>query len=129
MAIDTGHGATLVFATSGFVASYTDFDGFEASRPTLDSSHLTTANYRTKFPGDLADVGPFSGNFLFDQAMSILPPVIGARETVTLAFATHDYVGANSFMTMFRSPRVATDELLIAAMTVQWGEYPTLSSI
>lgn len=129
MEIDTGHGATLVFATSGFVANYTDFDGFETSRPALDSSHLTTANYRTKFPGDLGDVGPFSGNFLWDQSMVVLPPVIGAGETVTLAFATHDYVAAGSFMTMYRSPRVATDELLIAAITVQWGTYPTLATI
>ena len=142
MAIVSGHGATLAFGTtSTFTPKYTSIGGFEASRESLDTSHLLTTGARTKTGGDLFDVGSFSAPFFFepdetatgedcafDQIMFTSGEVKGS-EAITITYphpSLSPTVGGQAHVTAVAIEDLATDTLLVASITLQWDDWPTL---
>ena len=141
MAIISGHGATLGFgATSTFSPAYTSIGGFEASRESLDTSHLGTTGARTKIGGDLFDVGPFSSTFFFDPQLTATGEgnaiddllfdsgAVSVSETVTITYpgaGTGKSVSGSAHVTGFAIEELTTDQLLMANITIQWDDWPT----
>lgn len=141
MAISTGHwggnGGSINFGTSAFQASIISISGFEQSREALDTSHLDTANFRSKIPGDLTEPGSFDIEFYFDaedhNTTDDLPPINGAAETIYIDLpltaasgtTTEARFTASGFLTSWTSPELATDQLMVGSATVQWATGPT----
>lgn len=103
---DIGTGATVTFATSSFVASYTNINWAGISRPAIKTSHLGTTGYDTYVSGDLTDPGEVTFDIQWNP--STLPPVRGAAETVTVrapvasGYAAADSYAATMFVTDFQ---------------------------
>lgn len=146
MAIISGHGATLAFGTStGFTPKYTSIGGFEMTRESLDTTHLGTQGARTKAPGDIWDIGPFTSSFFFEPAetatsedCSFLDLLFdtgttkaAAAETVTVTYndptANTQSVSGSAFVTGAAIEDLATDTLLMASVTIQWAGWPTFA--
>lgn len=90
-AVDVGTGATLVFATSAWVANKVMFDWDGMERRAHETSHLSTpapgANQianRTFMPGDLVDGGQITVNGHFNPNTN--PPMHQTPETITATF-------------------------------------------
>lgn len=120
---DTGHGATLAFATSGFTAQYRSLGGASTTREAIDTSHLGTTTGRTFSPGDISDNGEIEGTLLYDPDEQ--PPFNAAAETVTLTYpipsggltgATEAFTG---FITNWTKPTLSTDELMESSITIK----------
>lgn len=137
MAISTGHGASLTFASN--TVSIVSISGFEQTREAVDTSHLGTTDYRTKIPGDLTEPGEFTIEYLFDpeevwdntDANAEAP--IEAADTassctitfpVTVTGQTAATWSANAFLTSWSSPELVTDGLMTASATIQWADGP-----
>ena len=120
---DTGHGATLAFATSGFTAQYLSLGGSSSGREAIDTTHLGTTTGRTFQPGDVVDNGELEGELFYDPDEQ--PPFNSAAETVTLTYplpsggataATEAFTG---FITNWTKPTLSTDELMTSTITVK----------
>ena len=120
---DTGHGATIAFATSGFTAQYTSIGGSESSRESLETTHLGTTTGKTFVPGDLPDNGELECEFFYDPDEQ--PPFNSAAETITLTYplpsggstaATEAFTG---FITNWSRPEKVTDQLMKSTFTVK----------
>ena len=123
--IRTGHGASIAFTTSAFVASFRSIGSFSMARPEVDTSHLATVLYRTFIPGDLIDPGEFTCEFLYNADQQ--PPISGASETITISCpgpgggidpAT---IAGPGFVKSWDSPEMVTDSLMVASVTIKWG--------
>ena len=123
--IQTGHGTTVLFATSGFVAKFRSIGSFEQSREALDSTHLATVDFRTKEPGDVADAGSFEGEFFYDT--DVQPPINGPKEQITIEFPDGATISGLGFITSWSSPEAATDQLMVSNLTVTWAEGPNFA--
>lgn len=138
MAVVTGHGATLAFGTTtAWAPDYTSIGSMSLERPALDSSHLGTTGVRTKLPGDLYELSPFTASFFFEPEASDNPfdtllfdtGVGAAAETISLTYPTATILtGAGSgFVTGFEIGELVTDQLMTATITVQYADWPTFS--
>lgn len=128
--IQTGHGATITFGTSGFTAAFTEISGFDQAREVLDTTQLSTTDYRTKTPGDLVDAGEFTATFFYDADEQ--PPITGAAETITITYPDSApgagggaTAAASGFVSSWSSPTLATDQLMSAELTITWADGPT----
>lgn len=92
MAIDTGHGATITFGTTGGTWLCRQISGPEVTKPPVDTSYLGTSTKRTKMAADLEDWGPITMRILF-QGSQGLPARSTTAETVTI---THPTAAANT---------------------------------
>lgn len=144
MAIISGHGATMTFTTSsGFTPKYTSIGGWEASRPSLDTSYLATTGCRTKVGGDLFEIGSFTSTFFFEPAETAagedcsLDDILfdsgsaAAAETVTITYndptANTQSVNGSAHVVGAAIEDLATDTLLVASITIQWNDWPTFA--
>lgn len=87
MAVDTGHGASITFGTTGGTWLCRQISGPEVTRPVVDTSHLTTSTKRSKMAGDLDDWGPVTLTILF-QGSQGLPARSTTYETITITHPT-----------------------------------------
>lgn len=94
-----GHGCTVTFGTSAFTAELLDVSGPNVTREALDTSHMGTTNAKTFVESTLYDGGEVSLTFQYD--VDDTPPITGASETVTIAFAGSGSVSFTGFMTAF----------------------------
>lgn len=132
MALSTGHGASMTFATSAYTAAIRQIGGATEERPEVDTSDLSTTGHRTKIPGDLADAGSFDIEILVDpEDDPPWPDITGAAETVTITYPvtvtgqTAANESGSAFITSVSRPTLATDELLVCTATVTWADGPT----
>lgn len=118
MAADEGRGATLVLGTSAWdtTALITNITPDAITRAALDTSHLTTTNYRTFIPEDLLDPGGFTVEFHHDG--DVEPPISNVPETVTIQYpaqtgwSTGPSIQASGFCTEYTPGAAAVGELL-----------------
>ena len=125
---DIGTGATITFGTSSWSATVMAINGNDISRVSIQTSHLSTASYHTKIPGDLVDPGnlELELNFDADNVTTNQPPYNQAAETVTVTFpipATSTNVAgakmaASGFMTNF-SYGVPLEDKMTANATIE----------
>lgn len=128
----TGHGASIAFTTSAFVASFRSIGSFEMSRPDIDTSHLGSTTYRSFTPGDLIDAGEFQCEFLYNADTP--PPYSAIPETITIslpfsngASTTKAQIAGSGYISKWSSPELATDVLQLSTMTIKWAGGPTFT--
>ena len=80
---DIGTGTTITFST-GFFAEIVDISGPEASRESVQVSHMGTTTAHIFLPTDLVDWGDLTVELLLDPQTK--PPVNAVAETVTITF-------------------------------------------
>ena len=121
---DTGNSATIVFATTGFVANFHLLGGAEHEIEVIEDSHLGTTTYKTYIPGDLDEPGEFDCEFEWQGDVS--PPARGTAETITVTHpvpptlsngATHAGTG---FIQKVKLPEMVNNELQMGSLTVKW---------
>jgi len=142
MAFESGHGATLVLAASAaFTPDYTSYGGFDLSRPSLDTSHLATKGTRTKIGGDLYELGPMTSTYLVDPSEmltsedgGLIDVLFDAGAVPASGVITLDLVGSgdanfagSGHVTGFAMEEITTDQLLVASITTQWDDWPTIA--
>lgn len=113
MAIGTGHGTTLTFATSGFSANLLSLNGIGFSREKVDTTHMGTTTAKTNIAADLYELPDITAEISFDPAVSI--PSSGTDETITINFK-------NSGKTWAATGRIAS-----ASISVPMGDRMTCS--
>ena len=82
--INVGTGTSIAFGTSGFTADILDISPPNASRVSIETSHMGTTTAHTFTPGDLVDWGELGFEIVFDPGDTT--PIKGATETVTITF-------------------------------------------
>lgn len=118
MAADEGRGATLTLGTSTWdsTALITHITPDPLTRASLDTSHLTTTNYRTFMPEDLVDPGGFTVEFHHDGNAE--PPIAGTAVTTTITYpipsggSTGASIAASAFCTEYTPGAAAVGELM-----------------
>lgn len=138
----SGHGAALAFTTlSTFAPEYTNIGGPGWSRPSLDTTHLTTAGGRTTTPGDVWTIEPQTHTYLMDpdtlattEADSIQDLLFSGSDaagsdtiTITLANAGASTFAAAAHVTGLQIQDITTDELLSVELTTQFELSPTIT--
>lgn len=93
---ELGTGLVVTFA-SGFLAEIIDATPPEATRESVDTTHMGTTTARTFTPVDLIDWGEASFDIAFDPGTR--PPIDQAAEAVTLTFRNGDTWAFTGFMT------------------------------
>lgn len=86
MAVDTGHGASITFGTTGGTWLVRQISGPEITKPVVDTTYLASTK-RTKMVGDVPEAGPVTLQILF-QGSQGLPAVSTAAETITITHPT-----------------------------------------
>ena len=140
MAVLSGHGATLTFGTTTtFAPAYTSHSGFEATRPSLDTSSLVTTGTRTKIGGDLYDLGEQTHSYLLDPTTLVTTEansiddilftggVVAPSETITLTFPGTATIAGSGHVTGFALEEITTDQIIAASITTQWDDWPTIA--
>jgi hypothetical protein len=115
--VQTGHGSTVVFGTSGFTAEITNFGTPAPSRPAIDVSHLGTVGSRVFIPGDLVDNGEMTLGLHFNP--DELPPINGAAETITLTFKSGATWAFSGFVTGLGSANQESDNKVTQDVTIK----------
>lgn len=90
---DTGHGASVTFATTGGTWLCRSISGLPERTPIVDKSHLTTATRRATMPGDLRERETVKLRILFQGGQGLPAHSTGASETITI---THPTASVNS---------------------------------
>ena len=93
-----GTGLAVTFA-SGFLAEIIDGTPPEATRESVDTTHMLTTTARTFTPSDLIDWGEASFDIAFDPGER--PPIDQVAETITLTFRDGETWEFTGFMTGF----------------------------
>jgi len=123
MAVDTGHGASVTFGTTGGTWLVRRISGPELTTPIVDKTYLATSTRRAYMPGDLQEVGPVTLEILFQGAQGL--PAQGTVETITI---THPTASGNSspanlagtgFIRRTKYPDFQTNELQIGEIEFQ----------
>lgn len=132
MAVDTGHGASITFGTTGGTWLCRQISGPEVTRPVVDTSHLATTTKRTKMAGDLDDWGPVVLQILF-QGTQGLPARSTSAETITITHptapggSTPATLAGTALINRVKYPDFQTNELQIGEIefTYDGGTGPT----
>lgn len=74
MAVDTGHGATITFATTGGTWLCRQISGPTLELPRVNTSHLGTSTRQTMMAGDLVEISEVTLEILFQgtQGLSLI---------------------------------------------------------
>ncbi len=82
-----GTGCTVVLTTSAYAASITGVSQGDQSVPVIDTTHMGSADARSKTTGDLRDEGELTIEILLDNdLLGELQTAMGTVQTCTLTF-------------------------------------------
>jgi len=114
---EIGTGTTITF-DSGFFAEILDVKGPDASRKSIETSHMGTTTAHTFTPGDLVDWGEVTIDIAFRPGTR--PPIDDAAQSCTITFpdtgaATWAFT---AFMTRF-SPSTPLEDRMTATCTLK----------
>lgn len=129
--VDIGTGTSVVFGTSGFNAQIIDISGPGFERGSVETSHMGTAGpganqvgSKTHLPVDLVNISELTLEVHLNP--SLLPPIHGALETVTITFPVPagltnpaTWVG-QGFMTKY-DPKVPLEGKMTATLSIQFS--------
>jgi len=119
---DTGSGATLTLATTGAVGTIKSMTLPEFTIDKLETSDLSTTDYKTYVKTDLAEPGELTAEIFFDGDVAV--PSLGVAETVTVTFPkviatnTAANLAGTGFITGYKMPELQTGELQMATLTI-----------
>jgi len=123
--MDIGTGTTIQFAT-GFFAEILSVSGPDASRKSIETSHMGTSDAHTFTHGDLVDWGEMTVEIAFDP--SVEPPIDAVAESIVITFpdsstSTWTFMG---FMTGF-SPSTPLEDRMTASCKIKVSGKPTIA--
>lgn len=119
---DVGTGTTITFGTSGSQGALLSISGPSASRPSIETTDMSTTTAHTFMPGDLVDHGEVTLTVEFDP--DIEPAITSGAETVTITWpipsglsngATWQF---SAFITGFE-PSASIDERMEMSITLK----------
>lgn len=123
VAIDTGHGASITFATSAFAFNWLTIDPGERSREAISTTHLASTA-PTYMAGDLQEVGEVKLTFQWDPKTTAAPATTTTAETVTITWPIVTTAGATyagtGLVTNVKFPTLQTNTIQTGEMTVKW---------
>lgn len=142
MALQTGQGAGLVFATtSTWTPKYTNISGPGWSRDSLDTSGLATAGARTMVGSDLWTIAPITATFFidgsqiatfednaFDDLLFDSSAMTADEATITLTMGNTEAstFAAAGHITELQMEDISLDSLAAATLTFQFADTPTI---
>lgn len=120
---DTGQGATLTLSSTGAVGVIRSMTLPEQTIEKLETSDLSTTDFKTYIKTDLAEPGELTAEILFNADTGSVP-TLGTPETGTVTFPIHTsgnatnatYAGSG-FLTSFKLPDMQVGELQVATLT------------
>ena len=125
--IDTGHGGSVTFGTSGRAMNWLTIAPGERTRPAIDITHLgsTTPTYTV---GDLEEPGEVTLTFQFDPAGTAgWYATSTAAETVTITWpvapggTTAATYAGSGIVTRVAFPTLQTNQVQTGEITVKWS--------
>lgn len=142
MAVDTGLGGTISFATSGFTGNMREIGGATIELDDLETSHLGTTGYKTYTPSDLAEPGEFECEIFWDAEVAAstvkevtTQPILGTVESIVKTYPgqagnTAANITGTGYIKSFTRPTMQVGELMMASVTVKWdgGTGPTFTA-
>ena len=142
MAIQTGHGAAVVFATtSTFAPAFTSIGGPGWNRGSIDTSGLATTGARTMIGEDLWTIKPISSTYLMDpstlatgEANSIDDLLFDSNAmtaaesaiTITLSNTEASTFANGGHITDLDVEDLTTNALIAVGLEFQWDDTPTI---
>ena len=121
--VDTGHGATATFATSGFSLNITSIDLGEQTIEDVEKTHLGTSGFREFMPGDLKTPNEVTMPFQWDTSAAEV--AISEVETVTITFpipaaGTAATLAGTAYIKRNKFPNLQTDTIQDGELIVQF---------
>lgn len=127
MAIDTGHGASITFSSTGGTWLCRQISGPRVTLPIVNASYLGTATDEEKLPGDLNDWGPVTLEILYQGSQGL--PARGVVQTITIThpLATGNTTPANlagtGFITEVEFPNFQTNTMQMGTIVFTFDGY------
>lgn len=132
---DTGHGATITFATTAWTGKIIGMPtNLDKQRPRVQTTHLGTTTNHSYMPGDLDELGELEFDVRFEAATG-LPATGAAPETITVTWplapggggATGASLAGTGFITGATYPPMQTGVLQTGKIKVSFdgGTGPT----
>lgn len=125
-----GNGATIAFATSGFVGVFNQISGFRRFREAIKITSLADDS-DMYCPGKVKQFDPIECEIQYDfQAQ---PPFDGAEETITITLplgkgeTTKGTIQGTGFISESTTATLANGELGLGSCTLQWSAMPTVT--
>jgi hypothetical protein len=112
---EIGTGTSISFS-SGFLAKLLDVSPPNASRESINISHMLTTNAHIFEPAKLVDWGELSGSLAFDPGTK--PPMNSVAETITITFPDGETWAFEGFMTAF-DPSTPLEDRMTADFTIK----------
>ena len=136
MAMDTGHGATIGFGTTGLTYKWRKIGAVEQAGESVEDTDLSNTYYKTFLPGDVYEPGEFEIEYCWNAKDEL--PALGTVETITITLPSADGVlsaadleGTGFIMSRTAFPELATNGLQIGKMKVAFdgagGVAPTFT--
>lgn len=139
MAYVSGHGSSIAFTTSGFVAPIRSIGSTVYNRGVVEVATLAMERM-TYVPMGYSTVDPFDLEYLLDitaaDYSTLFPDIDAAAETVTISYPLDpgDSVPAKltgtAFWTSAGMPELVSDTVMVGTASVQWeggDDEPVLS--
>lgn len=133
---DTGHGASITFATSAWTGKIRGIPtNLSKSIPVVNISHLGTTGQEETMPGDLETLDEVEVDVLFEAKTGL--PATGAVETITITYplqATGATTAANlagtGFITMIQHPPLQTNQEMLGKIRFKYNGFtgPTFTA-
>ena len=135
MAMDTGHGATIGFGTTGLTYKWRKIGAVEQAGESVEDTDLSNTYYKTFMPGDVFEPGELEVEYCWDAREEL--PALGTVETITItldatgALSAADLEGTGFIMSRTAFPELATNGLQIGKMKIAFdgagGVTPTFT--
>lgn len=120
---DTGHGASVTFATTGGTWKARKITMPERRLPMVDTTFLGTTTMRTQMAGDLSEFSNPVVEILFQGTQGL--PAVGTSETITITLpipggsaATAPTLAGTGIISRVKYPSLETNTLQIAE--IEW---------
>jgi len=123
MAMNTGHGGSITFGTSGLTYAWRKIGAIEQEGEAVEDTDLDNTYFKTFLPGDVSEPGEFEVEYCWNAKEEL--PALGTVETITVTLpqgsdetAAADLEGTGFIMSRTAFPELATNGLQIGKMKV-----------
>lgn len=121
---DTGNGATIVFADSGFVASFKMIGETSQEGGEVEDTPLEAEEYKSFIPQDLIDPGTSECELIFDTKADLPELHVPELITITLPKRSDESAAAtfaaSGFIKKRTLPQLANGTLQTSKITIRW---------
>jgi hypothetical protein len=116
MGVDLGHGTTMTFAVSGWSVNIVDVGDVGWERATVESTHLSTSDWKTYLFSRLRDGG--SPTMTVQHDPSNLPPSSTTPEEITITLYDTNTIVFDGAISSYKIA-IASEEMTVAQVTLK----------